>query len=83
MAVEGEAEAARGVLGGRARHRDDDDRRLLALELVDRADLHRCRETRAQRSHLGVVGRDDEDVGLAQRACCPVFLGERRADEGA
>ncbi len=36
VAVEGEADAARGVLRGRAGHRDEDDRRLLPLELVHR-----------------------------------------------
>ena len=43
LAVEREADPARRVLGGRARHRDEDDRRLLPLELVDRADRDRLR----------------------------------------
>ena len=38
VAVEGEADAARRVVRRRARHRDEHDRRLLALELVHRPD---------------------------------------------
>ena len=78
--VEGEPDPARRVLGRRARHRDDDHRRLLALELVDRAHRHRGRELRPQRPHLGVVGRDDEDVLVPERARA-VVVGERRPDE--
>ena len=46
FAVEDEREPARRVLPARARERDDHDRRLLPLELVDRADAH-ARRARA------------------------------------
>ena len=58
-----EVHPARRELRVRRRQRVDADRRLLALELVDRADagLRRAAEPR-DRADLGVVRRDDEDV---------------------
>ena len=50
----------------RGRHREEDDRRLLPLELVDRADAD-ARQPLGQQPHLRVVGRDDDHVARAAR----------------
>ena len=56
----------------RRRQRHDRHRRLLALELVDGADRHVGQagvvEASAQLPDLRVVGRDDDDVAVPQRA---------------
>ena len=62
VGVEEEVEAARDVLAGRAGHRVEDDRRLLALEAVDGADADAGGDAVADAAHGEVVGRDDEDV---------------------
>ena len=65
---EQEVEPARDVLAARARHRVEDDRRLLALELVDGADPDApVGDLLAQAAHLRVVRRDDDDVLVRQR----------------
>ena len=71
------------VLAARARHRDDDDRRLLPLELVHRSDANAVGHALAQPSHLRVVRRDDEEVVEAERARRRRFVGERRPEERA
>ena len=66
--------------GGRARHRDEHDRRLLPLELVDGADANASGHARAQRPHLRVVRRDDEDVAQGSAAARAVVVRERRPE---
>ena len=69
--VEQEPDAPRHVAVGGGGHRHDGDRRLLPLELVDRADRHVVEagvaQPRLDRADLAVVGRDDAEVALAQR----------------
>ena len=58
---EEEVEPARDVLAARARHRVEDDRRLLALELVHGADADSLvRDLLAQAADVRVVRRDDD-----------------------
>ena len=73
---------ARGVVGGAGGHRVDGDRRLLALELVDRADARAVGQVLLQLRDLRVVGRDDEDV-VERRACasCPSLSVHVLTDE--
>ena len=82
--VEDEREAARRLLPARARERDDHDRRLLPLELVDGADAHALGHRLPQRPHLRVVRRHDEDVVDAERPRRAVLVrvvgAEQRAD---
>src|SRR4029079_15454132 len=73
--AEQELEAAWGALAGARTHRQDHDRGLLALQLVDRGDAQR-RKAPSQEAYLQVVWRDDEDVGRGQRARGSVFEHE-------
>ena len=68
VAREEELEVARQVVAARGRHREEDDRRLLPLELVDRADPRVRPEPGAQAAHLRVVRRHDEHVVPAEPA---------------
>ena len=79
--VEEEIDAARHVLAGRAGHRVEDDRRLLALEAVDRADADTRGHVLADAVHGEVVRRDDEDVRLHERARDAFVVGDGRACE--
>ncbi len=63
------------------RHRVEDDRRLAALELVDRADLDAGGQPLAQQPHLRVVRRDDHHVGRARAAARSALVTERLPDE--
>ena len=70
--------------GRRRRHRVDADRRLLALELVDRPDPRLGRQQPLDRPDLGVVRRDDQDVVPADRPAstpCSVDPGRAALDE--
>src|SRR6266542_2313719 len=62
--LEQEFHIARRVRTTRSRHREEHDRRLAALELVDGADLNGTGERIAQASHLLVVGGDHHEVAL-------------------
>ncbi len=67
-----ELDVPRQVIAARRRHRHDDRLRLLALELVDRADARARRKHRLQQIHLRVVRRHDEDVVERHRPLrCP------------
>ena len=66
QAVE-ELHPPRRFVGARGRHRVDHDRRLLSLELVDRAHPGAGRQRRPQDRDVRVVGGHDEDVLERQR----------------
>ena len=73
-------------LGRRRRHREQHHRGLLALELVDRADLHTSRRrVRPQRlrdaAALVVVRGDHHEVVDGQRAGVAVLIGPRSAEQ--
>ena len=68
-----ELHPARRLLGTRRRHRVDDHRRLLPLELVDRANANPTpRESLGQERDVGVVRGDDEYVRRGHRPRGPL-----------
>src|SRR5207253_1025623 len=72
-----ELHAPRRILGRGSGHGDDDDRRLLPLELVDRPDME-ARESIGERAYVGVVGSYDEDVLLREQPLHSLFVDETR-----
>jgi len=64
------------VVGSGGRQRVDDDRCLLALELVHCSHPGVFRERGAQPGDLGVEGGDDEDIGEAELAAPSVPIHE-------
>ena len=53
-------------------HREEDDRRLLALKLIHRSDTYGGGQTRVQPAHLAIVRSDDHEVVLSKRASRPI-----------
>jgi hypothetical protein len=75
---------ARRFCSLRGRHRSDDDRGLLPLELVNGADLRAPRQKLFEEIHLQVIGSDNEDVGQRQADFLAVahdLLGAQLVDE--
>ena len=60
--AEQELDVAGQAFSIRGRHRNKNDRRFLALELIDRPDSGSSRQDRFQVVHLNVVRAYDEDV---------------------
>src|SRR5213592_433322 len=57
VAAEEEVEVARDLLAAGRRQREEDNRRLLALELVDGADMYAAGQMGPKAAHLSVVRR--------------------------
>src|SRR5262249_51059930 len=71
---EEESEVARGVCSTRRGHREEDDRRLLTLKLVDSANANPVRERLTKTPDLLVVGRDDHEVLRAELPSNPARI---------
>ena len=68
VAAEEELDVARDLGAARGRHREEDDRRLLSLELVDGADPDpHVGDSLPQAPDVRVVRRDDHHVPLLER----------------
>ncbi len=73
--------AARDVVGATRGHRVDDDRRLLALELVDGADARTFGQRGGELAHLRVVRRHDQDVVQRDLVLHAESVGPRLAEQ--
>jgi hypothetical protein len=62
VAAEEECQIARHVVAARGRHRKEHDRRLAALEFVDRPGFDARGQMLEQAAHLDVVRCDNQDV---------------------
>src|SRR5439155_22970098 len=81
VAAEEEVEVARDLLAAGRRQGEEDNRRLLALELVDGADMYAAGQMGPKAAHLSVVRRDDHDVARAELGAVPGCLPVAGADE--
>src|ERR1051325_10297063 len=81
VAVEEKIGPPRRVLQAGAGQGDDDDRRLLTLELVHAADARRGSERRLEAPDLHVVRRDQQDVALEGEGVGAAGLVEHRPAE--
>ena len=63
------------VVTGRCSHRDQHNRRFLALELIYGADLSRLRQARPEKVDLHVIRADDQDVADSDLLRIPFAIG--------
>jgi hypothetical protein len=77
-----ELDVARQLVGTGGRHRNQTHRRLLPLQLVDRADPDTGRQHARQEIDLRVVGRDHQDVGRTNDALVAIPILIRLVDQG-